>query len=70
MSFDYTCYFILTRKTIDSSLYGDISGSYTKTEIDKYIKELQLQLQLPTAESIISDITSNQHIVGIPTRNL
>ncbi len=63
MSFEYTCFYILKKLKIDSSTYGDISGPFSKTEI------LDLSYDLPSETSIITDINSYQHIVGIPTRN-
>ena len=64
MSFKYTCFYILTKKKIDSSTYGDISGPFSKTEIEN------IGYDLPSETSIITDINSYQHIVGIPTKNM
>ena len=64
MSFEYTCFYILTKLKIDSSTYGDISGPFSKTEI------LDLGYDLPSEISIIRDISGSKlHLVGIPTKN-
>ena len=73
MSFDYTCFYILTKKTIDSSTYGDISGPFSKTEIEKNYLNEYILLTSTIAPTIITDIpnfSSKQHLVGIPTKNL
>lgn len=71
MSFEYTCFYILTTTKIDSSRYGDISGPFSKTEIEKNYKNEYNILLSNVAPTIITDISnfSNKHLVGIPTRN-
>mgnify|MGYP000941566555 CR=1 FL=1 len=64
MSFEVTCYFILTKKKIDSSTYGDISGPFSKTEINS------MGLPLPLSDSIIIDITTKSHVIGLPKINM
>ena len=71
MSFEYTCYYILTKGPlkIDSSIYGDISGPFSKTEITSH----GLGLSLPSATSIIAESISNPSntfVVGLPNKNM
>ena len=66
MSFKINCYYLLKRKTIDSSTYGDISGPFSLNEI--------LNIDPSFSQNPLSIIydkipPSNGHIVGIPQTN-
>lgn len=76
MSFDINCYFLLGQKSIESSIYGDISEPFSKSQILNLISS-GLQVTLSNT-SIINEITSPGYtfnnkkynfVVGIPNKN-
>lgn len=70
MSFEYICFYILTKIKIDSSTYGDISGPFSKTEIENNYTNAYNLITSSNAPTIIADILGSKlHLVGIPTKN-
>tara|TARA_Y100000591_G_C21852856_1_gene712824 strand:+ start:5689 stop:6192 length:504 start_codon:yes stop_codon:yes gene_type:complete len=76
MSFDINCYFLLGQRSVDSSIYGDISESFSKSQILNLISS-GLQVTLSNT-SIINHIPSPGYtfnnkkysfVVGIPNKN-
>ena len=76
MSFDINCYFLLGQRSVDSSIYGDISGPFSITQIIDLSSSGLLSVTLNNI-SIIYDIikpysVNNKRyrfVVGIPNKN-